>query len=142
MRVRGKGNKERDVPISKTALREIHRYLRESRPKICLIDSAYLFPDSNGEPMSINSVEQFITRLKRKAGLGYMRVYPHLFRHSFGTEFINNGGSVFALKEIFGHSSLTTTLKYTHLQPEDLRREHNRFSPIEALNKHKRVKKS
>lgn len=142
IRVTGKGNKERDIPLSKTALREIRRYLRESRPKICSIDSPYLFPDSNGKPLSVNSVEQFITRLKIKAGFENVRIYPHLFRHSFGTEFINAGGSVFALKEILGHSSLTTTLRYTHLQPADLRREHSKFSPIEHLNKHPQTKKS
>jgi site-specific recombinase XerD len=142
MRVIGKGKKERDIPVSRLALREVRRYLHDARPQICQVESAYLFPDGRGNALSINSVEQFITRLKSRAGLETVRIYPHLFRHSFGTEFINNGGSVFALKDIMGHSSLNTTLRYTHLQSADLRREHDRYSPLERLNKPRRTRKS
>jgi integrase/recombinase XerD len=72
-------------------------------------------------------------RLAKKAGIDGVKLHPHLLRHTFGTQFINNGGNVFYLKGIMGHASLTTTLKYTHLQSEDLRREHSKYSPIGNL---------
>jgi integrase/recombinase XerD len=130
LRVLGKGRRERDVPLSRVTVRELKRYVREFRPQICPVESPYLFPRPDGQQVTKNCVQQYMRRLAKKAGLDSLRLYPHLLRHSFGTEFIKNGGSVFHLKEIMGHSSLSTTLKYTHLQSEDLRREHARFSPI------------
>jgi site-specific recombinase XerD len=72
-------------------------------------------------------------RLSKKIGINDLKLHPHLFRHSFGTQFIINGGSAFFLKEIMGHESLSTTLKYTHLQPKDLCLEHAKFSPLVNL---------
>lgn len=133
IKVLGKGAKERVIPISQLTIREIRRYLRLFRPQICQVESAYLFPKPDGIPISINSVQQFLRRLAMKAGLDGMRIYPHLFRHSFGTQFIANGGNVAHLQAIMDHESLNTTLQYTHLQTEDLRREHAKFSPVGNL---------
>jgi site-specific recombinase XerD len=139
IKVLGKRNKEREIPISRPAIREIRRYLRDFRPKICPVESPYLFPKPDGTPISINSIQQFLRRLAKKTGLNDLKLHPHLFRHSFGTQFIVNGGNVFYLKEIMGHESLSTTLKYTHLKPKDLCREHAKFSPVANLGM---VKKS
>ena len=133
MRVVGKGNKERDVPLSRMTVREIRRYIRDTRSQICPEESPYLFPKPDGAPITINSIQQFMRRLAKSTGIEGLRLYPHLLRHSFGTQFIVAGGNPFVLKEIMGHASLATTLKYTHLQSEDLRREHARFSPVGNL---------
>jgi site-specific recombinase XerD len=139
IKVLGKRNKEREIPVSRLTLREIQRYIRDFRPKICRVESPYLFsrPDSNH--VTANSIQQFMKRLSKKLEINGLKLHPHLFRHSFGTQFIINGGNTFFLKEIMGHESLLTTLKYTHLQPKDLCTEHTRFSPVANL---KMVKKS
>ncbi len=76
-------------------------------------DSDYV-PRTDGTPISINCIQQFMRRLAKKAGLEGIKLHPHILRHSFGTQFIINGGNVVHLQAIMGHSSLTTTLKYTH----------------------------
>jgi site-specific recombinase XerD len=133
IRVMGKGQKERLVPVSGVTRKEIIRYLAHARPHVCEAESPYLFAMPDGEPISANGVEQFLRRLAGKAGLAGIRCYPHAFRHTFATQFLANGGNVFALKNIMGHSSLETTLKYTHLQPRDLQNQHAHFSPVRNL---------
>ena len=72
-----------------------------------------------------------------RMGLDDTKLYPHLFRHTFATQSIAKGANVFTVKEIMGHKSLQTTMKYTHLTVEDMKVEHNRFSPVENLLKKK-----
>ena len=139
IKVVGKRNKEREVPVSRLTLREIRTYIRNFKSEIYAGESPYLFPRANGTPVSVNGIQQYMRRLSKKNGLNGLNLHPHLFRHSFGTQFIINGGSAFFLKEIMGHESLSTTLKYTHLQPKDLCREHAKFSPLVNL---KMTKKS
>ena len=66
----------------------------------------------------------------KKVGIDGLRVFPHKFRHTFATRAFQNEANVYTVKEIMGHSSLQTTQKYTHPQPEDLKKQHNRFSPV------------
>jgi integrase/recombinase XerD len=129
----GKGRKERRVPFHRVTRRELQRYINVFRPKLCAYGSCYLFPRSDGTHISVNSVQQFIRRTALRAGLRGIKCSPHIFRHSFSTTFIAKGGTDFALKEILGHTSLQPTLKYIHLQPGDLQRQHARFTPIEDL---------
>jgi site-specific recombinase XerD len=133
IKILGKRDKEREVPVSRFTLREIRKYIRNFRPRICPVESPYLFPKSDGNPVTANCVQQFMRRLSKKIGIDGLILHPHLFRHSFGTQFIVNGGSAFFLKEIMGHESLSTTLKYTHLQLKDLCQEHSKFSPVRNL---------
>jgi len=133
VRVLGKGSKLRTVPISNLTRKEINRFIISFRPQLYQVESPYLFPRSDGTPISINSVQQLLRRLARKIGLDGMRCSPHIFRHTFATQSIANGANVFVLKEIMGHSSLTTTMKYTHLQPHDLQVQHAKFSPVANL---------
>jgi integrase/recombinase XerD len=134
IRVFGKGQKWRTVPVSTLTKRETDRYLRYVRPQVCYIDSPYLFTKSDGSPISINGVQQFLRRLANRAGLNGVKASPHIWRHSFATHAIANGANVFVLKEIMGHSSLITTMKYTHLQPQDLQIQHAGFSPVAKLD--------
>jgi integrase/recombinase XerC/integrase/recombinase XerD len=132
--VTGKGRKQRLVPISNLTRREIIRYLNRFRQQMCAIDSPYLFAMPDGRSLSVNAVQQFLRRLGEQAGLDGLRCSPHTFRHAFATQFLANGGDVFALKDIMGHASLQTTLRYTHLQPQDLEYQHARFSPVRNLS--------
>jgi len=134
IRVTGKGQKQRLVPISHLTRREIIRYVNRFRQQICADKSPYLFAAPDGRPISLNGVQQLLRRLGKQAGLNGIRCSPHTFRHTFATQFLTNGGDVFALKNIMGHASLHTTLKYTHLQPQDLQNQHAMFSPVTNLS--------
>ena len=133
IKVRGKRDKERIVPISAPTKREIVKYLSKFHRDLCLVESVYLFPNHKGGSVTVNCVQQMMRRLRKKVGL-VLKLHPHLLRHTTATEFSRRGGNVFVLKEFMGHESLVTTLKYVHLGPEDLKREHAKYSPVLGLN--------
>ena len=135
--VLGKGQKQRVVPISTLTRKEITKYIKYHRQGLCSEESPYLFPASNGERISATSVRQYMRRLCTRMGFDDIKLYPHLFRHTFATQSIAKGANVFAVKEIMGHKSLQTTMKYTHLTVEDMKVAHNKFSPVENLLKKK-----
>ena len=130
--VTGKGQKQRYVFISNFTRKALKKYLANARPGLNAIVSPYVFPDRNGNTIRLNCIQQMLKRLSRKAGLT-AEVHAHVFRHSYGTQAIANGADPFAIKETMGHSSLTTTLKYTQQQPQDLMKKHARFSPVNSL---------
>jgi site-specific recombinase XerD len=130
VKVTGKGQKERLVLFSKRPRKELQKYIKYYSPDLCSQGSPYLFPEAGGGPISINSLQQAIRRLAKKAGLQDVKCHPHIFRHTFATMFLANGGSDMALKEIMGHESYQTTQKYIHLQPQDLQKQHMKYSPM------------
>ena len=130
IRVLGKGQKVRFVPLSPETRREISRFLKASRPRLSPPQSQYLFATPDGNAIAVNSVQQYLRRLGRNAGLEGVRVTPHVLRHSFASAYIANGGNPFTLKEILGHSTLAMTMRYVHLQPSDLQAQHAMFSPV------------
>lgn len=132
-KVTGKGRRERLVPFHRHTRKELQRYVNVFRSKLCSYNSRYLFPKSDGDHVSVNSVQQFIRRIAIRANLRGTKCSPHIFRHSFSTTFIAKGGTEFALMDILGHASLQPTLKYVHLRPRDLQRQHDRFTPLEDL---------
>lgn len=130
VKVIGKGQKERVVPFSNRTRKELQKYIKHYRLDICSQESPYLFPEAGGGHISVNSIQQAIRRLAKKAGLQDIKCHPHIFRHTFATMFLANGGSDIALKEIMGHESYQTTQKYIHLQPQDLQKQHMKYSPV------------
>lgn len=128
----GKGQKERIVPFSRRARKQLRHYIVHFRQHLCSEDCHYLFA-ANNEHISVNSVQQYMRRLARKAGLDGIKCFPHILRHTFATQSIARGASTSALKDIMGHSSSQTTMKYVHLSVEDLKSQHNKFSPLEGL---------
>ncbi len=121
------------VPFSSLTRKELTKYINRYRPNLCSIDSSYLFPTEDGDNISVSCVQQMIRRLAIKAGLINVKCHPHIFRHTSGTMFLARGGSPAVLKEIMGHESFQTTQKYIHLQPEDLQKQHMRYSPVAYL---------
>ena len=105
IRIRGKGNKQRDVPLLKSTAQLIQKYLDEKRPK------TYLF-EKNGEKLSQNSLRYIINKTFSKIGL---KVTPHQLRHSFATSLLNNGAAIADVSELLGHASMATTQIYTKL---------------------------
>jgi integrase/recombinase XerD len=109
------------------------RYIQNSRNNHDIVESPYLFPDKYGGHISTNGIQQYFRRLAEKAGLKGVKVTPHVFRHTFGTNAAARDVNAFIIKDIMGHSSLQTTNKYIHLQTADMKAQHNRFSMVNDL---------
>jgi len=133
VKIVGKGQKERLIPFSHFTSKELIQYIKYYRPDLCKLESPYLFPVSHGHHVRVNALQQAIKRLAKKAELYDIKCYPHIFRHTFATMFLAKGGNAVVLKEIMGHESVQTTQKYIHLQPEDLQKQHWKYSPVEDL---------
>ncbi len=133
VKIIGKGQKERVVPFSHFTGKELIKYIKYYRSDLCKLESPYLFPVSHGQHVRVNAIQQAIKRLAKKAELYDIKCYPHIFRHTFATMFLAKGGNAVVLKEIMGHESIQTTQKYIHLQPEDLQKQHWKYSPVGDL---------
>ncbi|CAM2777816.1 site-specific tyrosine recombinase XerD [Chryseobacterium flavum] len=122
IKVHGKGNKTRFVPLADYTADLLNNYIREIRPK-GKINKKYedtLFLNSRGTSMSRVIVFLIIKELTDKAGIN-KKISPHTFRHSFATHLLQNGADLRYIQEMLGHSSITTTEIYTHLKTEELR---------------------
>lgn len=122
IKVNGKGNKTRFVPLADYTAELLESYIKEVRPKN-KINKKYedsLFLNSRGTSMSRVIVFLIIKELTDKAGVS-KKISPHTFRHSFATHLLQNGADLRYIQEMLGHSSITTTEIYTHLKTEELR---------------------
>jgi integrase/recombinase XerD len=130
VRVIGKGNKQRLVPLGKSAEKFIKIYLEEVRPHIPVQKDMQdiVFLNRSGKGMTREMVFIIIQQLKKKAGLN-KKISPHTFRHSFATHLVEGGADLRAVQEMLGHSSITTTEIYTHIDREYLRDAILRFHP-------------
>ena len=129
LRILGKGNKERLVPIGNMALKQIENYLQErAQTKIDPQFKNILFLNNRGKGISRVMVFLIIKKLVREAGINKI-ISPHTFRHSFATVLIENGADLRAVQAMLGHSSITTTEIYTHLDRQYLHTVVNEFHP-------------
>lgn len=122
IKVIGKGNKTRFVPLAQFTAKLLKEYIAEVRSKN-KINKKYedtLFLNSRGTSMSRVIVFIIIKELTDKAGVS-KKISPHTFRHSFATHLLQNGADLRYIQEMLGHSSITTTGIYTHLKTEELR---------------------
>ena len=113
VRVLGKGNKERIVPIVSGLRPLVEEYLKFTRQKICTNDNFSLFLTSKGEPMSRHQIERAVQQRLAEAGVKGKHS-PHVLRHTFATLLLENGADIREIQELMGHSSLRTTQVYTH----------------------------
>ncbi len=127
IRVLGKGNKERLLPVSSMLLEHIKDYI-EAKKIIDNHDERHLLIRENGQPLSAEyvytTVKQYLsgaTTLKKRS--------PHVLRHSFATHLLNNGANIQAIKDLLGHSSLAATQVYTHVNVEKLKEIHKLNHP-------------
>lgn len=130
IRVIGKGNKERMVPIGNDAMRQIDIYRRNVRVMLPVKygEEDTLFLNRRGGALSRVMIFLVIKELAQKAGI-QKNVSPHTFRHSFATHLVEGGADLRAVQEMLGHESITTTEIYTHLDREYLRDTLLRFHP-------------
>ena len=133
IRVVGKGDKERLVPIGPEAMKQIERYRNEERVHLCVQTKAadILFLNARGGRLSRVSVFNLTKKLAVLAGVKKV-ISPHTFRHSFATHLVEGGADLRAVQEMLGHASITTTEIYTHLDREYLRSNIMRFHPRAA----------
>jgi integrase/recombinase XerD len=115
VRVIGKGDKERIVPVGRQAVESLRRYLARGRPYLDRRRRSELFLNAKGGPLTRSGAFLILRRLAEKAGLEAERVHPHLLRHSFATHLLEGGADLRSVQEMLGHADLSTTELYTHV---------------------------
>jgi integrase/recombinase XerD len=129
VRVTGKGNKTRLVPVGRKACEALAAYLSAERPKLVKQRSgSEIFLSERGTKLTTARIWQIVKKHARHAGLE-KRVYPHLLRHSFATHLLGNGADLRIIQEMLGHADISTTQVYTHVDQQRLKAVHRRFHP-------------
>lgn len=129
--VMGKGSKERMLPLGRTALRYLERYLNVVRPQLLHGKpeaAAELFVTSWGGGMTRQRVNEIIEEYGASAGIS-KKITPHMLRHSFATHLLNNGTDLRVVQELLGHADISTTQIYTHLDVARLREVYDKTHP-------------
>jgi len=129
VRVLGKGNKERVVPIGRPAAEAVRRYLSRGRPYLDARHRPELFLNARGGPLTRAGAFLILRKLAAKAGLEPERVHPHLLRHSFATHLLEGGADLRSVQEMLGHADLSTTELYTHVSDRRRRELYFRAHP-------------
>ncbi len=124
LRVRGKGNKEREVPVGGRAAAAVERYLECRRPS----NEQALFLNSRGGRLSDRQVRRLV-KLYASLITGDSTVHPHSFRHAYATHLLSDGADLRAIQELLGHARLSTTQKYTQVSLKDLQAVYDRAHP-------------
>ncbi len=130
IKVTGKGDKQRLVPIGPTTEKYINIYRKEIRvhQEIHPMAKDTVFLNQHGKPLTRAMIFTIVKRLAEKAGIR-KTISPHTFRHSFATHLLENGADLRAIQQMLGHESITTTEIYTHIDRKHLTEVINRFHP-------------
>ena len=131
--VNGKGNKQRIVPLGLQSKRALLRYMGRVPPQS---PKTGLFVKDEQIPIKQSTIEQLFRNLKTRADIPRLR--PHLLRHSFATRYLENGGDVYSLQQILGHTSLDMVKRYVHQTPTKTIVCHTQFSPLDNLTQKQR----
>lgn len=127
VRVTGKGRKTRIVPIGKQAREALRRWL-QARAQLAATDEHALFVGARGRRFSPEALTQRLARRARRVGLD-RHVHPHMLRHSFATHLLESSGDLRAVQELLGHSNISTTQIYTHLDFQHLSKVYDKAHP-------------
>jgi len=130
IRVFGKGSKERIVPIGSSALQWIDEYKHKARPLFIRTGETedLIFLNQRGKGLTRMAIWKLVDKSAREAGIGF-KVHPHMFRHSFATHLLEGGADLRAVQEMLGHSDISTTQIYTHLDKDYIKEVHKTFHP-------------
>lgn len=128
LKVNGKGGKERIVPFLKRTRQSIRLYLDLERSKLALLDCNTLLINKYGSKITTRGVEYIIKNISLKV-LGNRKLHPHIFRHTFATNLLNNGADLRVVQELLGHASLSTTQVYTHIANVELKKVYQKTHP-------------
>ena len=131
IRVVGKGNKERIIPLGSIAIKYLKKYLEEVRPQLIKDEDSKvntLFVNMWGRPMTRINFYNLIKNYGRSAGIT-KDITPHVLRHSFATHLLDNGTDLRVVQELLGHADISTTQIYTHLTNKRLREVYAKAHP-------------
>jgi len=131
IKVMGKGAKERIVPIGKHVRIVLFSYIDKLRLEPAASDCDYLFLSSTGRPITVNTLKLMFSRLAKASGV--TRLHAHLCRHTFATNYLLNGGDIFSLKEILGHTTFEMVNHYLHFTSSQITAQHHKYSPMDKL---------
>jgi integrase/recombinase XerD len=129
LRVTGKGNKTRLVPVGRKACHALTSYISTERPMLVKRRSGSdIFLSSRGTKLTTVRIWQIVKARARHSGLE-ANIYPHLLRHSFATHLLSNGADLRIIQEMLGHADISTTQIYTHVDQQRLKAVHRKFHP-------------
>ena len=129
LRVTGKGNKMRLVPVGRKASEALASYLASERPKLVKPGTgSEIFLSARGSKLTTARIWQIVKRVARHSGME-TNIYPHLLRHSFATHLLSNGADLRIIQEMLGHADISTTQVYTHVDQQRLKAVHRQFHP-------------
>ena len=129
LRVIGKGNKTRLVPVGRKACEALAEYLSGERPKLLSRRTGNeIFLSVRGTKMTTVRIWQIVKKHAKRSGLE-ANIYPHLLRHSFATHLLGNGADLRIIQEMLGHADISTTQVYTHVDQQRLKAVHRKFHP-------------
>ena len=131
IRVMGKGAKERVVPIGNHVQSILLNYINSVRPQPVDRECDKLFLSRNGKPITVNTLKLVFTRLAKHSGVE--RLHAHLCRHTFSINYLLNGGDIFSLRAILGHTTLEMVNHYLHFTSSQITAQHHKFSPMDKL---------
>ncbi len=131
---KGKGGKERIVPVGKEALKFLKAYLRETRNLLNFkVRTDYIFTNRSGKKLTRQGFWKILKKYARKINIK-KNLYPHIFRHSFATHMIQRGADLRIVQELLGHSSISTTEIYTNLDKEYIKGVYFKYHPREKIS--------
>jgi site-specific recombinase XerD len=127
LRVIGKGDKQRALPVGGAAVQALERYLRRGRPALATQPCDRVFVSVRGRPLSPSDVRRVLAAALRREGLPTRS--PHALRHSFATHLLEGGADLLSIQELLGHASVATTQVYTHVSVRHLKAAHANSHP-------------
>jgi len=125
IRIRGKGRKERIVPIGRKALDAVDAYVRGN---VRGVENAAVFTGPSGKRLTVRTVQRILENYRKKLGIS-LKASPHTLRHSFATHLLESGADLRAIQELLGHANLSTTQRYTHLNLDALMQAYDKAHP-------------
>jgi site-specific recombinase XerD len=131
IKVMGKGAKERIVPIGEHVRMVLFSYIDKTRPRVASSACENLFLSPTGKPITVNTLKLMFSRLARTSKV--KRLHAHLCRHTFATSYLLNGGDIFSLKEILGHTTFEMVNHYLHFTSSQITSQHHKYSPMDKL---------
>lgn len=127
--VKGKGNKERIVPISAEAALQVRGWVERGRPQLLKRPVDFVYVSKTGRRLSRTRVWDLVKQYAEMAGIAAEQVHPHTLRHCFATHLLENGADIRSVQEMLGHVSISTTQIYTHVDQKRLRSVVLKFHP-------------
>lgn len=131
IKVMGKGSKERVIPVSRALRRVMLQYLRKRDEYLEGVYCEYFLTNKDKRQLRISGLNAVFAKLKKDLKLGGEKFSPHTWRHTFAKTFLLNGGDIFSLQKILGHSDITTTKRYINLNDKEIKQQHAKFNPLD-----------